>query len=672
MNMGTVRWAALGTIGAIALSWSSVAAAQTVVTDKSAYIQGDVVTATYADIAGTTLQSFLAVAKVSDPDDLYSYWYGTALDSDGVKTYDNVPLGAHLEMRYYKDNGLSVLARSAEFSMNLAPGDVTSIDADKSTYTPGEDMLFTWENSPGYFFDWVFVVLDGTDSEFYIGWDYTDGAYDGSMNWSTMTYTDPEVDVLPPFCYDLRLGVNDSYTDIAAADDFCVELPPGSSTITTDALEYTPSEAVDVCWEDAPGNALDWVGIAKRALNPVELYSYSDVNGEPLWQYIDGFMDGCLSTVGDGPFPNDKVLGNYAARGFADDSYLAFANQALFVVNFDDGLHAPDASATITTDKNIYFVGEQIQVTYAGMPGSPSGHDVLAIATPEFAVEATGPATWDANDPGFLPDWDYLRGATDGVHTFFALLDVGTYSVWGFEDDRYSVVGQSSTFDVVLDEELAPHVWSIPTCIQPGTPELLIGYENIYLGEDAWVGIFDDGSPADAFSYVWSYIGADPDGSGLFPVDHLVEGTYDIRVLTGERVIGVESTLIVSAECPVSTVTRDRDFYVTGDTIVVDWADFNGHDDERVGYQLLSADPLVDPYVESASTGAALSGTVEFTAGDPGIYVARGYMEWSLYVTATSDDFIICGVGFVPDCNGVCLPEGGLDPFECDTGDTNL
>jgi hypothetical protein len=65
-----------------------------------------------------------------------------------------------------------------------------------------------------------------------------------------------------------------------------------------------------------------------------------------------------------------------------------------------------------------------------------------------------------------------------------------------------------------------------------------------------------------------------------------------------------------------------------------------------------------------------VSGTVEFTAGDPGIYIVRGYMEWSDYVFENSEDFIICGVGMVPDCNGVCQPDWLVDPFECDSGAT--
>lgn len=670
MNRGNVRFGAIGIVSAIALSASGVAQAQTISSDKSDYEIGELLTATYADITGTGFESFVAIARTDDPDDLYSYWIATPFDGDGAVVFDHLPLGQHQELRYYKDYGLEILARSAEFSVSLPLGVSTELTADKTTYTPSENPLFTWTNAPGYAYDWVHIVLDGTPSTSYLAWDYTDGLYDGSMTFDDMIHVDG-VDELLPFCFDVRLGVNDSYTDIAAADDFCVELPPGSSTITTDANEYTPSEPVDVCWEDAPGNLLDWVGIAKRALSPVELYSYTDINGDPLWRYIDGVVDGCLSSHDDeGVFLTDKVLGNYAARGFADDSYLAFANQALFVVNFDDGIHAPDSSATITTDKALYFVGEPVVVTYSNMPGSASGHDVLAVATTDFAVTATGPATWDANDPGFIAEWNYLRGAVSGVHTFYTVLDVGTYSVWGFEDDRYSVVGQSATFDVVLDELLAPHVWSIPTCIAPGTPELLIGYENILLGEDAWIGIFEAGSPADAFSLVWSWIGTSQEGEGLFPVDHIAEGEYDIRVLTEDREIAVQTTLIVSAECPTPVVTRDRDFYITGDTIVVDFDDFNGHEDERVGYILETADPDVDPYVESASTGSALSGTVEFTAGDPGIYVARGYMEWSKYVTATSEDFIICGVGMVPDCNGVCTPDFLIDPFECDSGDT--
>ncbi len=660
--MNSNRFIAMsGTI--VALTLSASASAQTITTDLSAYSTGDSLVATWSGV-DSGIETFIAIGRPQDSDEIYLYWQGTPLADSGSRTFTHLPAGERFEMRVYLDNGLEVVARSAEFSVANSAGS-TTLDADQSVYNPGDDMEFTWTGGPGYALDWLAVILEGSPEDAYLAWTYTDGDYDGSRNWSDLTYN-AGVTVLPPFCYDALYMVNDMY-DVAASDSFCVEMPPGSSTITTDAPEYTPATPVDVCWSDAPGNPLDWVGIAKRALSPIESYSYTDIYGNPLWVYTGGTVEGCLSThTAEGSFTGDKILGNYAARGFADNTYLAFANQALFVVNFANGSAEPVFTSTLTTDKTVYFVGEPVAVTYSSLPGNDL--DVLHLATTDFQIVPDGGGTTTANDPAFIADWSYMRGSTEGTESFYKILEPGTYSAWAMVDDKYDVIGQSDTFEVILDESLAPHVWSIPTCIFPGTPDLFVAYDNILLGGEAWIGIFDAGSPADAFSLVWSWMGEAESGSGVLPTDFLAEGTYEIRILDGDREIAVQSTLVVSAECPVSTVTRDRDFYQVGDTITASFSDFNGHEDEMVGYQQVGLDPVFDPYEASGSTGSAISGAVEFVASTPGTYLARGFMEWSKFVTAESAEFIICPIGQVPDCNGVCTNEGLIDPFECDTG----
>ncbi len=637
--------------GLLALwAFAQPAAAQVVTTDESSYTTDDVAVVDYAFLSGTTLQTFIAIARTDMADDVYSWWLGAPFAVNGTVVFDHLPVGEHLEIRVYKDNGLEILVRSAEFSVEYGPGITPDVEADQAIYDPAEEMTFSWAGAPGYFHDWIGVSLAGSAPNSYIGFAYTEGDYEGDVTWSAMDHT-AGVELLPPGDFEVRGYVNDLF-DVFASETFSVELPADwTSTVAADRTLYTPSDPVEVCWTGAPGNPLDWVGIAKRALSPIELYSYVGIDGTPTWAYTDGLVEGCRT------FETEKVLGQYAARAFMDNTYAAFANQDLFTVNFEPVNPAVPLAGSVSPDLLSYYSGQPIVATFSGLTGELT--DVLAVMD----------ATEAPDDPNAVVWWTYLDGSDSGVETILEVLDEGTYVLRALHADSFSLLAESAAFDVVYDAELAPAVFSLPHCIAPGTPSLYVAYENVSLGTEAWVGIFEAGSPADAFSEVWAYVGSSPSGHGDFAVDHLLEGEYEIRLLNAARKIAASSPLTVSAACPVASVSVDKTWYTVGDLIEVSFSGLLGHPHENVGTLLSGLDPTTGLYSEVASTFSQPSGILELVA-EVGTYEVHAFLDPDGTSLATSSTFPVCRVGEVPDCEFDCVPDYLIPPFAClnDTG----
>ncbi len=629
-----------------ALVSSQAAWAQAVHTDSPIYDTSDVLVATYSDIADSGLGTFIAIARTDMPDDEYSWWYAIPYGHDGDKTFDHLPVGNHLELRVYKDAFLEILARSEEFEVNNAVGVVSSVDSDKNNYTPGEDFIFTWEGAPGYYYDWLGVGIAGGIGTDYLAYGYTLGEYSGTMAWSEMDHSAGGVDDLPPGEYEIRGLVNDAY-DQFAENTFTVALPDGwPSTVTTDRTLYTPSDPVEVCWVGAPGNLTDWVGIAKRALPSTELYSYTDVDGNPLWDYTDGALSGCAT------FTTDKVLGQYAARAFENDTYIAFANQDLFTVNFEPADPAVIPSGSLSADLADFHSGEPIEVTFEGLPGNV--HDFIVLA----------PAGSSTSDPNEILWWDYTDGQDSGTRTIFSLLDSGDYVLRAYADNSFSVLVESLTLTVTVDPDLVPKAYSVPVCIAPGTPELYVAYQNTSQGLDAWVGIFDADSASDSFSYVWSYVSGSSEASALFPVASLVEGDYEIRLLNGRRIVAYSSPLTVSAACPVASLTADQAWYTVGSPISLSFSGLNGHPHEYVGLLFDGLDPTSGLYSPAVSVAPDPSGGVILTATE-GAYRAHAFLDPDGSSLANTAVIPVCPVGEVPDCGYVCVDDDLIPPFAC-------
>jgi hypothetical protein len=210
--------------------WMARAAAQTVATDAPTYATGDVALASWADIPAG-FETFVALAVVGWPDDVYSYWAATPFKADGEATFDHLPAGI-LEVRVYEDYDLGVVARSAPFTVE-ADG-VPSISALPSPTIDATVTEVAWTAAPGFFFDWVGVTHAGDPPETYLGFQYTCGDWDGTLAFADLVWDGPAI-ALVPGDYDVCLYANGGYEAVACAllvvdEEIGTTIPPSTTT----------------------------------------------------------------------------------------------------------------------------------------------------------------------------------------------------------------------------------------------------------------------------------------------------------------------------------------------------------------------------------------------------------------------------------------------------------
>ena len=663
-----------------ALLFTSDALAQSLETDSSSYARGDSLTATWSDLEDIGFFSYVAMALVDSGDSTHLDYFNMDGDASGSVVFSHLSASCGLELRVYRDtSSTEVLYRSEPFEVDCDPSGYGTVVAPLSgDFLSSDDPTFTWADGPGFRYDWVGIAVAGEPDSSYISWDYTSsdfsGPYDGSFAYSDLTYK--AVEVLPIGNYEVRYYVNDSF-EVAARADFRIVLDPSlvfSASVTTDDDFYTPREAVVLNWDGAPGNALDWTGLSLKRLSQIELSSYTDIYGEDTWQYTSGFATGVHT------YTNIKELGQYAARGFVDNTYAPFANQAEFEVNFNPGDFDPEvAAAVVSVDSDVFFKGEPITVSFEGATGSAD--DILLIAQ----------ADEDPDVPGAVEEWTYfdqagLEGATSGSHTFYPFLPLGRYIARGMHADSWTPMGSSIEFEILFDPAMSPIVYSTPTCVASDTEQIAIGYRNVSGPPNGtWIGIWPEGADRYSFSESWVYtpFGV-PAAEGFLCfsgtlVDEgdplagcapgtLPEGRYELRVMNQYRRIGETSVFDVSDSCPEPEISTSSLHYQLGDTVTINWDMMETNPDYRVG-------PLPNgtavPTV-SVETAALASGSADVVADVLGDHTAVAFHQYTDIMVGTSERYIVCPVGEVPDCEWICT--AGIEPFECppdptDSGD---
>lgn len=133
--------------------------------------------------------------------------------------------------------------------------------------------------------------------------------YDGADHIAPMLGTE----VLEPGRYEA--GLIDSDGEVLARSPFWVAGPSGRPQVSTDGKAYAPGEEIEVSWEGAPGNKLDWIGVYPA--DDPSLYSYAGfvyTGARP-----SGRLELTRSDVGK------LAPGRYRATLMLDDGYTILA-----------------------------------------------------------------------------------------------------------------------------------------------------------------------------------------------------------------------------------------------------------------------------------------------------------------------------------------------------------
>ncbi len=357
-----------------------------IATSASGYLKGAPVVVTFANLPGNA-RDWLAVAPVGSPLSTYGSWQYVS-GASGETSFERLSPGEYV-IRAFENDGLDLLGESAPFSITTPPRSLKPTAASYTTDAPVVVEYVSLPNNPG---DWLTIAPAGSPLTSYAQWRYV-FRESGSASFSG----------LRPGSYVARVLAEDSYTLIEESSPFTISM--AGLSLTTGAAAYGADAPISVSFANLPGNAQDWIAIARQG-DPAGTYV--------TFQYAGG-ASGTLSFPALDP-------GTYVVRAFENDSSTLLGESAAFTV-----------AANVAATKATFSGGEPVTVSYGGLPGND--YDYVAIAPV-------------GDPPGSYVAYRYTYGQKRGTMSF-AGIPAGTYVVRAFLDNSMTTVHlESASFTV--------------------------------------------------------------------------------------------------------------------------------------------------------------------------------------------------------------------------------
>jgi len=360
-------------------------------------------------------------------------------------------------------------------------------------------------------------------------------------------------------------------------------------SVSTDDVLYEPGvDTVFVDYNELPGNAGDWVSVARE--------------GDPLDYYVDWAYTGG-STAGTVGF-EDVPVGRYVARAYADDSYSLLAESHGFDVIYADGM--PPA---VHTDSLAYLPSDRVSLSWDHMPGTDG--DWVGVAT------LTTPREWIDD----YAEWDWTGGTFVGNWTLGTALTPGRYHARAFQDGGYAMVDTSPVFTV----DFAP-AWAAPvdtlvfTDLSHYVPaeHVTVQWDGAPGNTHDWLAMARFGEPEDSRTsyYDFVYLSGETEGSHVFT---LPAGTWVARVMEDDSYTlrGESHSFTVAfpaGQAPELTVLPPVVSLPSDDgTLTVSWERMPGFDNDWIGVATEgSSVSRASAYVEWIYTEGQTSGSHVF------------------------------------------------------------
>jgi acid phosphatase type 7 len=289
---------------------------------------------------------------------------------------------------------------------------------------------------------------------------------------------------------------------------------------------------------------------------------------------------------------------------------------------------AATGPAVITTDAVSYHYGTAVVVTWSGLGGNQA--DWIALAPMGAPVTTT-------------TRWAYVAGAATGSMTLEGPVPGGTYVARAFDNDSYTLMGESDAFAVADSSDTHATLTLDRADYAIDTP-ITVTWTGMPADVLDWVSISPPGR-ADHVAAVWLYTGGAPSGSLTFDEgmsfasqQGFPGGDYVARLYLNDTYTRVAETAPVLIG---SRVTTDAATYVATAPISVSWVHLPGGPDDWVG--LAPAGAKFDVVTTWLYTGGARDGSQLFASGltTPGTYVARTYAPNTYYISGESAAFTV-------------------------------
>ena len=444
-----------------------------------------------------------------------------------------------------------------------------TIDTDKDTYSPSEQISVSFAGMSGSQADWISIANASDPDTTFITYRYTEGATDGTFTFAP----------LPAGNYEARAYYDDSF-QVEARATFAVVNPPTGTTLTTDATGYVSGSTVTVNYTGLAGTPSDWISIAAPGSAPNSFIRFQYTNGQP---------DGSVQFSG---LPN----GNYVARSYNNDSFEIVVESAEFAIG-----------SVISTSSTTYNPGDNIVVNYQGLPPNPTNW---------IGISEDGAA------PNSFVAFQYVSTASGQVT--FAGLPSGNYEARVYLNDSFVIHGSS---DFVVGTPAAPEITTDKPSYVQG--ETVTTTYTVTGDASDWVGISAAGSPDNSF-ITYSYVSSS--GTATFNTQGLAPGQYEARLYASDTfTIRDTVTFAVTAAPgpdPVDVSTTSAT-YTTADPVVVNYTNLGGNGD-CVGIATVGSPDSA--FVQFQYTNGVADGQLSFTGLAPGMYEARAYKNDSFTV----------------------------------------
>jgi len=358
-----------------------------------------------------------------------------------------------------------------------------SITTDAPTYTFLTDVQVSWSGMPGAAGEWVALAPVGSPNTTVSRWAFTGGGASG-----TKTLEGPPAAGM----YVARgFGADDSFQ--GESDPFVVQ-SAGTATVAPGQPIYQMADPIMINWSGLPGNTDDWISIA-----PVGSPDTTTAD----WLFTGGGTSGSTLFM-DGLAPTGYPPGTYVARAFVNDSFVKTGESAAFTIG-----------SGVTTNAASYAVSQPITVNWFGITSNTT--DWIALAPQGSSVET-------------VLVWVYTGGVSTGMTTFSNGLAAGTYVARAFENNGYTLLGESAAFTV------APIMGAT---ISTNATMYTLGQSIVVTWAGGpgnaldWVAISPSGSP-DTTVTRWVYAGGQANGSFAFE-GPLTTGSYVARLYFNDQ-----------------------------------------------------------------------------------------------------------------------------------------
>ena len=369
--------------------------------DQPSYTFASPVTLTWSGMT-TNATDWVAIAPAGSPLTTITKWTYTNGAASGSVQLEGPGSGGSYVARGFSNDSYTLQGESDPFTVQDPGSTMATLSANQTTYGLADPISITWSGLPGNQQDWIAIAPQGWPVNDQADWQYTGGGTSG-----TTVFPDGLAPTgYPGGSYVARAYLNNTFTLVGQSAPFVI-----GSLVTTNKSAYNIQENITVTWQNLPGNAQDWIALAPAG---------SPATTVTRWVYTGGAAMGSTTF-----FSGLASAGSYVARAFVNDTYVLLGESPVFTVN-------AVANATVTTNMQMYTVGQFVVVTWSGLPGNML--DWISLA-PVGAPNST------------TTRWRYTGGAASGSLVFEGPA-AGTYEARAFINDSYTRLATSGPFVV--------------------------------------------------------------------------------------------------------------------------------------------------------------------------------------------------------------------------------